>query len=205
MAIRKLGSIYARFYYRTDQIAETFRTPLPSNPQEALICQPLHQAGEVQLVNRLLVLWGEYCRNLVILSSLGGMLTLGNELLAPAPDITGSSRIRLKLGKAFGAGPGTHWDDSDWVYKRIDSLQPENADKIRQGLANAPVENLKAVRNYLIHPNQHTAANYQGLARQFSYISLEPKELLSNRLPGGGTVLESWVVDFQDAAREAAL
>ncbi len=205
MAIRKLGSIYARFYYRTDQIAEIFRTPLPSNSQESQSCQPMHQAGEVQLINRLLVLWGEYCWNLVIISALGDALTIQGTLLSPSTGVRGFSDIRAKLGVNFGAGPRTKWDEPQWALQCANALSPTNMNQIGLGLTGVSVDSLKSVRNFLVHPNERTRNIYQNLAQALGYHGIGPKTLLNSNLGMGSTVLESWIADFQNAARNSAL
>ena len=205
MAVRKLGTIYVRFVYRTDLIAERFRAPLPQNIRDSASCQPIHAAGEVQLINRLLVLWGEYCRNLVIASALGNAVTIKGTLLAPAPDVAEFSHIKAKLSGNSGAGPGTRWDDPEWALRQTNLLSPVNRDQIGLGLETAPVKDLKAVRNFLIHPNEHTAKNYRTLAQKLGYTSALPKVLLTGPVGIGSNVLESWIIDFQNSAYNAAL
>ena len=197
--------MYFRFARRTERIFTAFATPLPSNPQDAATCEFIHLAGEVQLINRLLVLWGEYCRNLVIISALGGALTMQGTLLAPSAGVRRFSDIRTKLGVNFGAGPGTKWDDPQWALARANLLSPVNRVQIGLGLGTAPVRDLKLVRNFLIHPNEHTRNNYQTLARNLGYPRMEPRALLTSNLGMGGTVLESWIDDFQTSAYNAAL
>ena len=204
MAVRKLGLIYARFAGRTDRILTAFQTPLPANSVDAENCRPIHTAGAAFLVNRLQMLWGEYCRNLIILSARGNALTIRGNLLAPATGGGGLPRIKRILGKDFGTGPGTHWDDLDWAIGRANLLKPVNGNQINIGLGTAPGKDLKAVRNFLIHPNQRTKRAYLELARSLGYPGLEPNSLLAADLSDGVDVIGSWVKQFQDAAWEAA-
>ena len=197
--------MYFRFARRTERIFTAFATPLPSNPQDAATCEFIHLAGEVQLINRLLVLWGEYCRNLIIISALGDALTIQGTLLASSPGIGRFSDIRARLGVNFGAGPGTKWEEPQWALARADSLIPKNRRQIGLGLGTAPVKELKLIRNFLIHPNKHTKNNYQALARNLGYPRREPRALLTSSLGMGSTVLESWIDDFQTSAYNAAL
>ena len=205
MAVRKLGILYSRFAYRTDLISEIFRTPLPLHLQDAVNCQPIHSAGEVQLINRLLVLWGEYCRNLVIISALGDALTIQGTLLSPSTGVRGFSDIRVKLGVNFGAGPRTKWDEPQWALQCANTLSPTNMNQIGLGLTGVSVDSLKSVRNFLVHPNERTRNIYQNLAQALGYHGIEPKALLNSNLGIGSTVLESWIADFQISAYNAAL
>ena len=204
MAVRKLGIIYARFAGRTDRIVTAFQTPLPANAAAAENCRPIHEAGAAYLVIRLQALWGEYCRNLIILSARGNALTLGGNLLPPAPGIAGFAGIRHILGNYFSGGQGTSWDNPVWAIQRADQLNPTNQSQIRLGLGSAPVDKLRVVRNFLAHPNWQTNFRYQTMAQALGFSGVAPKELLSSSIEGGNTVLESWVADFQLAAYNAA-
>lgn len=200
MTVRKLGIIYARFAGRTDRIVTAFQTPLPANAAAAEICRPIHTAGKAYLVNRLQMLWGEYSRNLIILSSRGNALTISGNLLPPAPGFAG---IRHILGNHFSGGPGTQWDKPDWAIQRADQLNPANGSQIRLGLRTAPVDDLRVIRNFLVHPNRQTSSHYQTLAEALGFSGLAPQELLISSFEGS-TVLESWIADFQLAAYNAA-
>ena len=158
------------------------------------------------MVNRLLVLWGEYCRNLVIASAFGNATTINGLRLVPAPGVITLAHIRATLGRNFGAGPGTRWEETAWVTQRANQLSPMNQTQIILGLATAPDQDLKLIRNYLVHPNEHTRSNYYNdLVPIYTRLRLEPYAFLTNRLQGGSTVLESWIADFQIAAYNAAL
>lgn len=204
MTVRKLASIYGRFFWRTDRILTALQSPLPENVAAAEICRPIHEAGAAYLVIRLQALWGEYCRNLIILSARGNALTIGGKPIPPAPGIAGFAAIRHILGNHFGGGPGTHWDNPGWAIQRANQLNPTNQNQIRLGLESAPVDKLRLVRNFLVHPNQQTNPRYQELAEDLGFSGAAPKELLNSSFEGG-TVIESWVADFQLAAYNAAL
>ena len=205
MAMRKLGSIYARFAWRTDRILTAFQTPLPANFADAANYRFIHDAGTTYLVNRLQVLWGEYCRNLIILSARGNAVTIGGNRLSPAQGIAGFAEIRHILGNDFGAGPRTYWGAPIWTRSQASKLNPGNFNQIDLGLGTAPVDQLKPVRNYLIHPNQNTRNLYQTLTQSLGYPGVEPRALLNSPSGVTGTVLESWIIEFQDAARNIAL
>ena len=205
MATRKLGSLYSRFLVRTEQLSDAFFAPLPQDPKEAAQCQFVHAAGDVQIINRLLVLWGEYCRNLVIQSAYGNVLTLQGNRLSTIPGINGFSDLRAKLGVDISAGPGTKWDEPTWAVQRARQLAPANFTQINLGVGFAPIDPLRVLRNYLVHPNEHTKGRYQDLAIQLGYPGRQPNELLKSNLQMGQTVFESWIAEFQIAAYNAAL
>ena len=205
MAVRNLESMYRRFCRRTDHILTAFQTPLPSNPQDAESCQPVHSAGEVQLLNRLLVLWGEYCRNIVIISAIGRVATINGTLLTPAQGIKNFSDVRNRLGRKAGAGPGTKWDYPDWALQQASTLSPANMSRITTGLTGTQVDSVRIVRNFLVHPNELTKGSYLTLARNLGYVQIEPKDLLIEYDSAGNRLLELWINQFQISAYEAAL
>ena len=204
MAVRKLGIIYARFAGRTERIVTAFQTPLPASAAEAENCRPIHEAGAAYQVIRLQALWGEYSRNLIILSARGNALTISGNPLPPAPGFAGFAGIRHILGNHFSGGQGTQWDKPDWAIQRADRLNPANGSQIRLGLRIAPVDDLRVIRNFLTHPNRQTNSRYQTLAEALGFSGVAPKELLISSIEGGNTVLESWIADFQLAAYNAA-
>lgn len=204
MAARKLGSIYARFAWRTDRILTAFQTPLPANAGDAANCRFIHDAGTTHLVNRLQVLWGEYCRNIIIRSARGNALTITGNWLAPAPGIAGFPQIRAKLGNSFGSGSRTHWEEPAWALGCANLLTPVNGNQISLGLGAAPVKDLKRVRNFLIHPNERTKNEYLSLARDLGYPNLEPQMLLAAAAGNDASVIGYWINQFQTSALEAA-
>ena len=206
MSVRNFDIMYRRFCRRSNQISDAFLAPTPSLSQDTVNCEFVHHAGKVQLVNRLLVLWGEYCRNLIIASAFGNAITINGLRLVPAPGVNTLAHIRSTLGRNFGAGPGTRWEETVWATQQANQLNPVNQDQISLGLGTAPDESLKLVRNYLVHPNEHTRRRYyRELVPIYTRLRMEPYEFLANRLQGGSTVLESWISEFQIAAYNAAL
>jgi len=206
MSVRSFDSMYSRFCRRSNQISEAFLAPTPSLSQDTVNCEFVHHTGKVQLVNRLLILWGEYSRNLVIASAYGNATTISGLRLVPAPGVRTLAHIKAALGRNFGAGPGTRWEETVWATQQASQLNPVNQHQIIQGLATAPDQSLKLVRNYLVHPNEFTRRNYYNdLIPKYSRLGLEPHAFLTSRLQGGTTVIESWIADFQIAAYNAAL
>ena len=205
MRLKKLGLVYSRFHDRTEHILRSFMVPLPKNPQDAMNCAFIHSAGQVQLINRLLVLWGEYCRNIVIISAAGNALTIQGTSLVPSPGIRKTSDIKFALGARFDAGPGTKWDYPQWALAQAIVLKPSNLSQINLGFTGAPTEDLRVVRNFLVHPNKNTMFKYQYLTQAMGFRNAKPETLLASNQENGGTVLESWIADFQNAAYNAAL
>ena len=202
MAQRKLADLYSRFCGRTDALLRDFLVVTPG---------PLAGFGDTPavtiigysrgfLVNRLFHLWGEFCRLVVIESALGGCRTLSGTILGNAPNISRISDIPPIIKMPSIAGPQLRWEDPSWTARQANTLMLANRSQISLGVGSAPYDAWRRVRNFVIHPNPHTRAEFEVVALRFSLIRAEPDELLLSRLPGGGTVMESWVQDFKDAA-----
>ena len=207
MAQRSLARFYNHFCARTDTLLLDFMTT-PQSPCMTVGRTPatrLIAYSRGFLVNRLFHLWGEFCRSLVVASALGGYLTLGGHVVASAPNIRRRSDIPGAIRERAIVGPGTRWEDPRWTSTRVDRLQLANQQQVKLGIASAPYDDLRRVRHFVIHANRHTRANFDVIARRYALFGVAPHDLLLHRLPGGGTVLEGWVRDFQDAAFNATL
>ena len=98
------------------------------------------------------------------------------------------------------AGPGLRWEDPSWTTKQANTLMLANRAQISLGVGSAPYDNFRRVRNFVIHSNPHTRAEFDFVAVSHSLIGAEPEALLLSRLPGGGTVMEAWMEEFKLAA-----
>ena len=152
------------------------------------------------LINRLLHLWGEFCRGVVVASSLGGYSTLSGQRLRNAPQIGSLSDILRVIKEPRISGPGLKWEDPSWTVRKISRIRPANLQQINLGVAGAPYDEFRRVRNYVIHNNYHTRSQFDILSSKYSMIGVDVDDLLLSRLPGGATVFEAWVTDFQTAA-----
>lgn len=205
MAQRNLAKFYDRFSRRTDELLNDCLTSPPilpimigETPVDRLL---LYSQGF--LVNRLFHLWGELCRSLVEASAIGGYSTLGGHAITRAPNIKYKSDIPKLINVRSLAGPGLKWEDPAWTSKRIDTLQLANGQQLKLGIAAAPYEDFRRVRNFIIHTNPHTRGQFENVANRFLLFGVEPEVLLQYRVRGGGTLMETWVRQFQIAALNA--
>ena len=155
------------------------------------------------LVNRFFHLWGEYCRHVVTASALGGYRTLGGVFLNGAQGITCVSDILSAIKKTSIVGPGLRWGDPTWTVRHAKKIQPVNLQQITLGVGAVPYEDVRRVRNFIIHSNPHTRSEFDSVALKYSLLGANADDLLLHKLPGGGTVMETWVRDFQSAALDA--
>ena len=155
------------------------------------------------LVNRLLHLWGEFCRRLVVTSALGGCRTLNGVVISIAPTIACASDIPKVIKEKSLTGPGLNWGQPHWTTRNVNELKLANRQQINLGIGAAPYDDFRRVRNFVVHCNPQTRSEFEVVAVTYSLIGVEPDDLLLYRLPGGGTVMEGWVRDFQSAALNA--
>lgn len=202
MAQRNLADLYSRFCGRTDALLRDFLvvTPGPHVKFGETPAVTIIGYSRGFLVNRLFHLWAEFCRLVVIESALGGCRTLSGTILVNAPNISRVSDIPPIINERAIAGPGLNWGAPRWTAQRANTLKLANRSQISLGLGSAPYDTWRRVRNFVIHPNPYTRAEFDVVAFRYSLIGVEPGDLLLLRLPGGGTVMESWLQDFKDAA-----
>ena len=155
------------------------------------------------MVNRFFHLWSEYCRHVVTASALGGYRTHSGVLLNNARGITCVSDLLNAIKTNSIVGPGLRWGDPKWTLNKANKIQPVNLQQIKLGVGAVPYEDVRRVRNYIIHSNPHTRAEFDSVAIKYSMLGANSDDVLLHRLPGGGTVMESWVKEFQSAALDA--
>ena len=203
MAGRALTELYARFLTRTNQLVQTFGSPVPPAPPFRESCLQLHVYGRLNLVVRLQVLWAEFCRELVERSALGGCRSLGGKVLPRAPGVSGLSDIR-KIALAESGRRPPPWHLTWFAVRVARRVGVQNLVEIRNGLsAVSAVDDLVAVRNYVVHPNEKTRVEYARVARRANCAGAAPQGLLATYQTGGATLFEAWVADLQTMALNA--
>ena len=205
MAQRNLADFYGRFYGRTETLLLDFLVAPPSPPVTfgEMPVDTLLGYSRGFLVNRLLHLWGEFCRRLVVASALGGCRTLNGAAINIAPTIACASDIPRVIKARSLTGPGLRWGQPDWTIRNVNELKLGNREQVKLGIGAAPYDDFRRVRNFVVHCNPHTRAEFEVVAVTYSLVGADPDDLLLHRLPGGGTVMEGWVRDFQSAALNA--
>ena len=152
------------------------------------------------LVNRLFHLWGEFCLHVIIASTLGGYRTLDGQHLSRGTHIASTADVLRAIKEQRLSGPGLRWGDPAWTANKLNQLGPANQSKISLGIGSAPYEDFRRVRNFVIHSNAHTRSQFDAVALKYLLVTISVNDLLFHGLPGGATVMEGWVRDFQDAA-----
>ena len=207
MRKKSLIALYGLYVARTVSLLSRFDASLPEKPAEKAVCEPVHRDGSAFLVVRLQHLWGEFCRELVVRSAMGGCVTRTGYHLMPAPNVKCVRDIPLVIRQSTKrpfSGPGSQWEDPQFAIGLAKSLQVANLNQITLGLSSVTtLDHLKRVRNFVVHPNEITAWKYYQTARILGFPGLPPIQLINQLLPGGATILHAWVSDLETAAWNA--
>ena len=194
--------LYRRYVARNRLLLQFYGCPLPQSLVEKEICVPVHRYGRAFLVVRLQHLWGEFSRELVVRSALGHCKTRTGRELPRVPSVLSFADIPKITGKPM-AGRGANWDDPSFALRQANTLNVVNYNEILLGLGSADLSDIRCVRNFIVHPNSFTRANYVQLTRNLGLIGLEPDLLLAHKVIGGATMFDSWIEDLLNAAWKA--
>lgn len=201
---RPLSQLYTLYYRRSLSLNARFLSRLPTDPAEARVCEPIHRDGRGFLVIKLQHLWGEFCRELVVRSAIGGCETRTGQTLPRVPGVKYVADIPRVTQKPL-SGPGTRWEDPGFAIDQARRLQVTNHNEIGLGLGSVSnsLDNLKCVRNFIVHPNRNTRGRYYHMTRTIGFSGIPPDHLLHQSLPGGVTIFEDWVSSLTIAAWNA--
>ena len=204
MRTKPLTYIYGLYLSRSQTLVGRLTTKLPTNPVEARECKPVHHDGFAFQMIRIQHLWGEFCRELVVRSAMGGCTTRTGNQLSRVPHVSRVSDLP-KVTKLAFAGRGSNWEEPKFALKQAAILSVSNYLDVNLGIGSAStvLADLKVVRNFLTHPNQVTAKIYDQLARENGFRGLSPDQFLQQLTPGGATIFEAWSQNLIVAAWNA--
>ena len=205
MQAKPLINLYGRYEIRSHSLTERFSAKLPANPEESRICEPIHQYGRAYLVVRLQQLWGEFCRELIVRSAIGGCLTRTSQMLPGAPGVKRVSDILKVINLKELGSPAARWEEPSFAIDQALRLRVANFNGIDLGLGQASTVAgyVKIIRNYIVHPNSHTSNRYTSMTRTLGFRGLSPDQLLSQSVPGSNSVFENWLSTLTLAAWNA--
>jgi len=197
-----LAILYSRFYCRTDRLVRSFNVTFPSRPAHLESCHSVLRDGRENEILKLQLYWGQFCQELVIRSALGGHRTLTGTSLAPGT-ISHTSAILKEASRLCG---GSHfpWHVPNRCTDLAKCVGAPNYSQIKAGLSiTAPVADLLATRNYIVHPSKQNQIAYKRVAIKYGQPKATPTDLLSSRLPSGNTLFDVWVKSFRLMAEVA--
>jgi hypothetical protein len=146
--------------------------------------------------------WTRFVRDLVVRSALGNACRSGGARILPGP--LGIMRQRsamttLRTNWPVGGTKPHYWEPKWFATKdsgrAVDVLQPTNGLDIKTalGAATNPIEDIRAVRNFIAHRGEPSASELDRKAHAWRPDWRQPADLVLNR-PGAGleTRFEEW-------------
>ena len=202
--MKSLMHLYGRYGTRSLTLTSRFVGQLPADPLEMRSCKLIHRDGRAYLLVRLQHLWGEFCRELVVRSAVGGHATRTGQTLPRVPGVKCVRDIPNITNNPL-SGPRTYWEDPTFAIDQARVLHVANYNEISLGLGSVSTDlaNLKCARNVIVHPNANTYGKYIQMTRSIGFTRLSPDQFLHQHLPGGVTVFDTWVSVFLTAAWNA--
>ena len=200
-----LAKLYGRYEMRSQSLNARFAAKLPADTAEKAVCAAIHQDGRAYSVIRLQLLWGEFCKELIVKSAIGGCITRTNQTLDQVPSVKKVSDIPGIIKLKDLASPATKWEEPQFAINQASVLKVKNINSIQLGLGGASMVagNIKCVRNYLVHPNRNNRNKYIDMIRALGFRDLPPDQLLFQAVVGGETVFENWLSTLSLAAWNA--
>lgn len=172
---------------------------------EHLPCGPSHglalEAAVVQLQDR----WAHFCRELVLLSAVGLVRTMSGLTLAKARE--GRERALLDLRATFTGKDKKRRDwEPNW-FDPSDAIDAANRLKLQNfanvaaalGATPAPLEEIRAIRNFFAHRGRLAAIRLRRVVGPSTTAQVH--DFLTERLVGGPVRFEVWVETLQRMAR----
>ena len=207
MRKKPLNALYGSYVARSRSLMSRSLAGLPADPAEMAICEPVHLDSLLFLVVRLQHLWGEFCRELVVRSAIGGCVTRTGAYVPPAPDanhVRDLPAITGQFTKQPFTGPRSQWEVPSFAIDQARFLRVANYGRISLALsAVSVIDYLKPIRNFIVHPNARTSASYNQAARGLGFPGFSPVQLLNQRQPGGATIFGVWISQLEAAAWNA--
>ena len=189
----QLGTLYGRLERRTRELSERFLVSLQHAHIGVRPCETVHRDGRAYLVCRLQVLWGEFSRELIVQSALGGRQTRTGKVLTKAPTVNTMADIRRVLGESRLQGPRMRWEDPSFAVRHARTLKVANYDQINIGLGSASLDEIKPLRNFLVHPNEDTRLKYEQVIRNRGAQGICPDRFMLQPVFGGSTLFDTWI------------
>ena len=201
MAANTLGKLYFRFASRLERMYERYRIE-----PEVFDRHPERRDGRLFCVVRLQHLWGEFCRELITRSSIGGAHTMEGTCLPRVSGVRQWKDVEEIARETTGRRLDVPWHIPEQSARITRKLAPKNATQIVTALSSvSPIDEIRAIRNYVVHPNRNTRVKYDAAARRAGALDPDPDILMTSKVyPGNITRFEYWTTQIQIVALEAS-
>ena len=156
-------------------------------------------------VIRLYDAWSRYCRELVVVSALGRVNTLGGSYLTPIAGVTNRKQVIAKaITTASGKMRWVKWGDASDCLLVCTKLGIANLNTVASALGanNTASEELRKVRNFFAHRGSGT--NEMAMKTNRFPVVKRPSAWELAISGGGLTTFEIWVNNLEATAEAAA-
>ena len=199
-----IRDIYAHFLSRTNRMVVVYNTEFNSVDASNRLLD-ISRDSQLLCLVRLQHLWGEFWRELLYRSSLGGCHTTEGKYLHQVVSINNSRDFYAEISKLSSGRRYVAWHVPMIVANIVRGLSPDNGSQIVTALSSvSPAEDILSVRNYIVHPNKETRVKFSSVAQKFGIFDSDPAVLLSDKIfPSNVTRFEDWVIQLQIVALNA--
>jgi hypothetical protein len=173
------------------------------DPNNKYLCPGVHKDAGAFMLVRLQLLWAEFCRELVMTSALGGCQTVTGTVLGPGAAVTSPNDIKQVVDNETRGRPPP-WHIPNFAVTIAQNLGAQNFRQLQLALSRvSPVDDLKVVRNYIVHPWKPTRLAYVQVSRNLGAPGIDPVSLLAIRDSNGNSMFRNWVIQLQNIALDA--
>jgi hypothetical protein len=148
--------------------------------------------------------WARFCRELIVISAYGKVVTVGGMRLDTSLPTIKSRNDVIPTLVTMNNGRFPKWYASDECVRAAGTLKIENISTVAAalGATNSPANKLRDVRNFCSHRGRFTAKT-ANVAGQFVGRSRPDIYQLNSFVAGGQTLLESWTTTLIAIANAA--
>ena len=153
--------------------------------------------------------WARFCAEVVVLSALKKPITRNGQRLPRSSSVKSEEDVkRVVWAMSFPKRPMPPTWEPGWHRPQIVldlalKLQLVNYAQIQAGvsLMRSPLEDLRQVRNFLVHRGRNTGLTVRTLsAKQGLALSGRARDIMAQRVVPGVSVFERWVSDLRSMA-----
>jgi hypothetical protein len=204
MPIKRFVDIYRKFETRTNDLVSEFEDKTSLLRDYGDTFETIHNDARSFLLIRLQMLWGHFCRELIIRSAFGGYYTISGVVLRKGTLVTDWRSIQA-IVRRHSRNSHFPWHIANFSIRIARDLGINNYRQVSMSLGGlSPMDNIINIRNYVVHPDVFTKTYYEITVRALGItVNIDPIRLMKSRVTGGASLFEQWVADLQMIADNA--
>ena len=204
MPIKRYIDIYRKFEKRTNGLVSEFEDKVSMLNDYGEDFEKIHNNARFFILIRLQMLWGQFCRELIIRSAFGGYHTISGTVLQKGASVTDWRSVQTVIRSRSRNGHPP-WHMANFSIDIARNLRIDNYGQVSMALGGiSPIDHVINIRNYVVHPDERSRIRYENTLRSIGImVKTDPISLLRSRVVGGASLLEQWVSDLQTLAVNA--